>query len=592
MSDNTNVNRFKLIVAALDKFYSQSKDKQNDGLVSRVEVNEFKDEYQRSPENVLNKLSSFTSSADEVSSYYETYSKAQIDIARQVSSTPSPTRIERKDLDNFVQLMTGNNYENWQKFDWDGKADSDFNVDRPFWYVFVDRPDDLDISQVDKQADFINNSSASASSLISTSSLQMSNQVLDIPTLSEAQDPRFAAWKDQLVEILQKAGVNQETLDKLFKKLEEEGYFEDHTRLSGILSKGLFVQENGDIVITLDENQSLFINKVASPPPPPDIARPREFASMKEEDIRNELKNNNTQTERRQLLVQELFNRYYETNKNIPNEQRRPLDLAGLNLSGIANLQKFNSAGAFRIDGVKINFSNSNLSGANLENANLTGANLTGTNLSQAKLNGAKLIKAQMAGINLQKSSFINADLTEADFSLQSNESEETLVADIREADFTGAKLDKARLAPIKDTSGSSDTHFFRAEGAVFANASMNATYLSGNFKKVNFVSARMNNAFLGGEFIESSFVNANMSHAVFAGLLWDSDLRGADLIGANMTNYTSGLKSNTRKSFLDGAKYNINTKFDQVKISYSEGGISQSTSFDPKRMGMQVRNN
>lgn len=147
MSDNTFFNRVMLLTAALDKFYSKDKDKNNDGLIRRDEVNTFVQEFKSDSSGVLEKLNGFAGDNDQVDKYFSNV------VGKGLPVKPTSGRVSKSDIDQFIQLTTGNNYENWQELDWDGFPDSDVNVDGPWWSL-TDSPDDMDVSEVAKKTRF------------------------------------------------------------------------------------------------------------------------------------------------------------------------------------------------------------------------------------------------------------------------------------------------------------------------------------------------------------------------------------------------------------------------------------------------------
>lgn len=457
--------------------------------------------------------------------------------------------------------------------------------------------------KLQKKRDFINGKFPNANNLAEIGNPEnKGTKVEGISTLANAQDPLFSSWKEEIKSKLKSQGVNELTIDAMFSHLND--YTKAHNEQSQILSQSLYVKD-GNIVVEIDSvnKKFLFVNKVLPPVvTKPQMNRPDKLSGMKEDQIRAELKDADTATERRQDLINELMQRYYQANKNIPREERKRLDLANLNLSGVKNLQNFNKEGEFLLGAFGVDFSNSNLSGAFLEGANLTNANLTGTNLAGANLQGAKLVKAKMAGVILRDANLKEADLTNADFSVKPSKEQSNFilpVTDIRSADFTDAKMDGVRLAPLNNPdsallASSTDVDYLRADGANFTNASLNGAsnlvYLSGNFTGANFEGAKMNKTFLSGLFVGSSFKDASLVHSTIGAILWDSDLRGADFTGADLKTFASGRSKNgegNRKSAFDGAKYNETTKLDKIKFNYFESGVSTPQVFDPQKMGM-----
>jgi uncharacterized protein YjbI with pentapeptide repeats len=123
-----------------------------------------------------------------------------------------------------------------------------------------------------------------------------------------------------------------------------------------------------------------------------------------------------------------------------------------------ASLVEFDARGLHlisRLSGARLeraNLANALLMGANFSGADLTKAKLTSASMRDVDLTGAKLVEADLRFAHLARARLVGADFTGArvvEASLGEATWDETTI--VRDADFTGASLDEAFAAFVRE---------------------------------------------------------------------------------------------------------------------------------------------
>lgn len=171
------------------------------------------------------------------------------------------------------------------------------------------------------------------------------------------------------------------------------------------------------------------------------------------------------------------------------------------------------------IDGIRINFRDTDLSNASMEEVGLIEADLRNSNLSHAKLGGANLLRAKLINANLQKTIFCNRCMN-AISSIKHHKNgisyESYSPASLREANLSNADLSEAILCHVDLTNANlSGATLFRTN---LRGANLTKTNLSG----AKLIEANISNAILYSVNLQDTTLENCRIHGISA---WKLDL-------------------------------------------------------------------